>query len=119
MLTSAPSRNISRREMMIWRTGFNKVPNPERMTAGIMKTCNGGCSCRKCLMFNVKWDLQVMLRLARLDAPGVLHYVMGRGIERKKIFLSDMDRNDFIGRLSALGQDGAMAVILPIASIAA
>jgi len=118
--------------MMIWRTGFNKVPiwsqrgifsmgvaNPERMTDGIMKTCNGGCSCRKCLMFNVKWDLQVMLRLARLDAPGVLHYVMGRGIERKKIFLSDMDRNDFIGRLSALGQDGAMAVILPIASIAA
>jgi len=109
MLTSAPSRNISRREMMIWRTGFNKVPI----------WSNGGCSCRKCLMFNVKWDLQVMLRLARLDAPGVLHYVMGRGIERKKIFLSDMDRNDFIGRLSALGQDGAMAVILPIASIAA
>ena len=67
-------------------------------------------------VLDVKWDLQVMLRLARLDAPGVLHHVMGRGIEQKKIFLSDMDRNDFIGRLSALGQDGAMAVILPIAS---
>ncbi len=37
-----------------------------------------------------------MPRLARLDAPRVLHHVMGRGIERRKIFLSDIDRNDFI-----------------------
>jgi len=51
-----------------------------------------------------------MPRLARLDAPGVLHHVMGRGIERRKIFLSDRDRNDFIGRLSALAQDGAMEI---------
>jgi len=27
--------------------------------------------------------------MPRLDAPGVLHHVMGRGIERRKIFLSD------------------------------
>ncbi len=27
-----------------------------------------------------------MPRLARLDAPGVLHHVMGRGIEPKEIF---------------------------------
>ncbi len=26
-----------------------------------------------------------MPRLARLDAPGVLHHVMGRGIEKRKI----------------------------------
>ncbi len=26
-------------------------------------------------------------RLARLDAPGILHHVIGRGIERKEIFL--------------------------------
>jgi putative transposase len=51
-----------------------------------------------------------MPRLARLDAPGVLHHVMGRGIERRKIFLSDIDRNDFIGRLSALAQDRAMEI---------
>ena len=51
-----------------------------------------------------------MPRLARLDAPGVLHHVMGRGIERRKIFLSDRDRNDFIGRLSAPAQDGAMEI---------
>ena len=51
-----------------------------------------------------------MPRLAGLDAPGVLHHVMGRGIERRKIFLSDIDRNDFIDRLSALAQDGAMEI---------
>jgi REP element-mobilizing transposase RayT len=51
-----------------------------------------------------------MLRLARLDAPGVLHHVMGRGIERRKIFLSDTDRNDFIDRLSAMIRDGAMEI---------
>jgi REP element-mobilizing transposase RayT len=49
-----------------------------------------------------------MPRLARLDAPGVLHHVMGRVIELRKIFLSDIDRNDFIARLSDLAQDGAM-----------
>ena len=42
-----------------------------------------------------------MPRLARLDAPGVLHHVIGRGIERKKIFTNDTDRNDFIRRNAA------------------
>lgn len=51
-----------------------------------------------------------MPRLARLDAPGVLHHVMGRGIERKKIFLRDIDRNDFLARLSELAQAGAMEI---------
>ena len=51
-----------------------------------------------------------MPRLARLDAPGVLHHVMGRGIERKKIFMSNTDRNDFLDRLSALAEDGAMEI---------
>jgi REP element-mobilizing transposase RayT len=51
-----------------------------------------------------------MPRLARLDAPGILHHVMGRGIERKKIFISDTDRNDFLNRLSALAEDGAMEI---------
>ena len=51
-----------------------------------------------------------MPRLARLDAPGVLHHVMGRGIERRKIFRNDSDRNDFINRLSALCQEGALEV---------
>ncbi len=35
---------------------------------------------------------------------------MGRGIERRKIFRSDTDRNDFIDRLSALARDGVMEI---------
>jgi REP element-mobilizing transposase RayT len=41
-----------------------------------------------------------MPRLARLDAPGVLHHLMIRGIERRKIFWNDEDREDFLDRLS-------------------
>lgn len=51
-----------------------------------------------------------MPRLARLDAPGILHHVMGRGIERRKIFINDVDRNDFISRLALLCQSGGMDV---------
>jgi putative transposase len=43
-----------------------------------------------------------MPRLARLDAPGVLHHIMIRGIERRKIFLDNKDREDFLDRLSEL-----------------
>ena len=34
-----------------------------------------------------------MAREPRLDAPGALHHVMGRGIERAPIFRTDRDRN--------------------------
>jgi len=51
-----------------------------------------------------------MPRLPRLDAPGVLHHVMGRGIERRKIFLNSKDRNDFIARLQHLADDRSMTV---------
>ena len=43
-----------------------------------------------------------MPRLARLDAPGVLHHIMIRGIERRKIFLNQNDYEDFIERLAML-----------------
>ena len=43
-----------------------------------------------------------MPRQARLDAPGVLHHIMIRGIERRNIFLNKRDREDFLGRLSKL-----------------
>ena len=33
-----------------------------------------------------------MPRLARLDAPGVLHHVIIRGIERRNIFEDNKDR---------------------------
>jgi len=47
---------------------------------------------------------------ARLDAPGVLHHVMGRGIEGKEIFINNKDRNDFINRLSLLVEDGSLDI---------
>lgn len=48
-----------------------------------------------------------MPRLARLDAPDVLHHVMGRGIEQREIFQNDTDRHDFVNRLSQLANQGA------------
>jgi len=51
-----------------------------------------------------------MPRLARLDAPGVLHHVMGRGIERRKIFRDSADRKDFIYRMSVLAKEGCWDV---------
>jgi putative transposase len=43
-----------------------------------------------------------MPRQARIDAPGALHHIIVRGIERRKIFRSDYDRRDFLERLSEL-----------------
>ena len=43
-----------------------------------------------------------MPREARLDAPGALHHIVVRGIERRKIFRDDSDRGDFLERLSAI-----------------
>jgi len=45
-----------------------------------------------------------------LDAPGALHHIMGRGIERIKIFRADFDREDFLDRLGALCGDGSLFV---------
>jgi putative transposase len=43
-----------------------------------------------------------MARQARLDAPGTLHHVMIRGIERSPIFKDDQDRQDFVSRMGML-----------------
>lgn len=43
-----------------------------------------------------------MPRQARIDAPGALHHVIARGIERCKIFRDDADREDFLRRLAKL-----------------
>ncbi|MCP4756330.1 MAG: transposase [Proteobacteria bacterium] len=51
-----------------------------------------------------------MPRAARLDAPGVLHHVIGRGIEKKKIFLNDRDRKDFLSRIAQIANAGSMEV---------
>ncbi len=46
-----------------------------------------------------------MPRRARLDAPGTLHHVMVRGIERGKIVDDDADRENFVTRLGDLAAD--------------
>lgn len=51
-----------------------------------------------------------MPRQPRLDAPGTLHHVMGRGIETGKIFRTRKDREDFIDRLAELCRSGSWAV---------
>ncbi len=39
-----------------------------------------------------------MPRKARIDTPGALHHVIVRGIERRRIFYDDLDRESFIKR---------------------
>jgi hypothetical protein len=43
-----------------------------------------------------------MARKSRIDAPGALHHIIARGIERSKIFRDDTDRNNFLDRLSGI-----------------
>jgi putative transposase len=43
-----------------------------------------------------------MPRGPRLDAPGVLHHVMARGIERRRIFLDNGDYQGFISRFGRI-----------------
>jgi putative transposase len=40
-----------------------------------------------------------MPRQARIDAPGAFHHIICRGIERRRVFLDDVDRNNFVNRL--------------------
>jgi len=47
-----------------------------------------------------------MPRQPRLDAPGTLHHVMVRGIERTAIFRDDRDRTDFMARVATLAEAG-------------
>jgi REP element-mobilizing transposase RayT len=43
-----------------------------------------------------------MPRKARIDAAGALHHIICRGIERRKIFWVDFDRDDFLERLETV-----------------
>ena len=51
----------------------------------------------------------IMPRKSRIDAPGVLYHVMGKGIERKKIIIASKDRHDSKTRLGRLGEEDTMA----------
>ena len=43
-----------------------------------------------------------MPRQSRIDAPGALHHIICRGIERRRIFKDDEDRERFIERLGGI-----------------
>jgi len=43
-----------------------------------------------------------MPKKAGIDAPGALHHIIARGIERRKIFLDDEDRENFLERLGSI-----------------
>lgn len=43
-----------------------------------------------------------MPRQARIDAPGALQHIIVRGIERKRIFFDDQDRDNFVARLTTV-----------------
>jgi putative transposase len=46
-----------------------------------------------------------MPRQARLDAPGTLHHVMIRGIEKRNIVDNRKDREDFVSRMGDIASD--------------
>jgi REP element-mobilizing transposase RayT len=48
-----------------------------------------------------------MPRKTRIDAPGALHHIICRGIERKRIFRDDKDRDSFLGRLGNILVDSS------------
>ena len=51
-----------------------------------------------------------MPRQARLDTPGALHHVMGRGIDGLDIFDEKRDWQDFLDRLKYLCESKAMSI---------
>jgi REP element-mobilizing transposase RayT len=48
-----------------------------------------------------------MPRKARIDAPGAVHHIIIRGIERRRIFRDDLDRDRFLEKLGLVLMEGA------------
>ena len=46
-----------------------------------------------------------MPRKACIDAPGALHHIIVRGIERQRIFSNDQGRDNLIERLAAIATE--------------
>ena len=59
---------------------------------------------------NTTMTIKTYAKISQVGCPGVLHHVMGRGIERKEIFFSDADRSDFLERLAVLVAEGALDI---------
>lgn len=49
-----------------------------------------------------------MPRAPRVDAPGLFHHFVVRGVERRTIFLDDDDRRDLLGRLDRVLPESGM-----------
>ncbi len=64
---------------------------------------SGGRPCIYAFLFVRMYDISAgMPRKARIDAPGALHHIIGRGTARRKVFLDDDDRDNFVQRLSTI-----------------
>jgi len=50
-----------------------------------------------------------MPRTSRIDAPGALHHIIFRGLERRRIFRDDVDRDSFLDRLGGVLQETGTA----------
>jgi REP element-mobilizing transposase RayT len=46
-----------------------------------------------------------MPRQARLDAPGTLHHVIVRGIEKRRIVDDKVDRDNFVSRIGQIAHE--------------
>ncbi|MGB9496868.1 MAG: transposase [Dissulfuribacterales bacterium] len=46
-----------------------------------------------------------MPRQARLDAPGTLHHVIVRGIEKRRIVDDKVDRDNFVSRMGQIASE--------------
>jgi len=46
-----------------------------------------------------------MPRKSRIDATGAVHHIIVRGIERRKLFVDDNDRNNFLDRIGGIITD--------------
>lgn len=51
-----------------------------------------------------------MPRQARSDTPDTLHHVMVQGLERRSIFMDDVDREDFVAQVAVLAEQGSWTV---------
>jgi len=78
--------------------GIRKVIHRDGLRDGVA----GRTGLRKSDNFCHKRD---MPRRSRIDAPGALHHIIDRGIERKTIFKDDADRDNFLERLQNILTD--------------
>jgi hypothetical protein len=53
---------------------------------------------------------QSMARKSRIDAPGALHHIIIRGIERRAIFIDSLDFQNILERLGDILTDSSSGI---------